>query len=80
MKKVILGSVLAVAAAASLNAQASQAVICSGGAAQSASVSGGAAAFVKTQFNARCSNNVILTGGDETNPVGMHRGCEGERR
>lgn len=66
MKKVILGSVLAVAAAASINANAAQSAVCTGGNAVSASVgslaSGG---FVRTQFNARCSNNVMLTAGDE---------------
>lgn len=65
MKKVILGTVLAAAAAASMNVQAASASVCSGGNAASASVAGGTG-FVKTQFNARCSNNVYLVGSDET--------------
>lgn len=66
MKKIILGSVLAVAAATSMNVQAAATAICAGGAAQSASVPGGTSGFVKTQFNARCSNNVHLVGEDAT--------------
>ncbi len=63
MKKIILGSVLAVAAVASMNAQAAATAVCTGGAAQSASIASGTN-FVKNQFNARCSNNVMLVGED----------------
>ena len=63
MKKIILGSVLAVAAAASMNAQAAATSICTGGPAQSASVASGTN-FIKNQFNARCSNNVMLVAED----------------
>ncbi|MCK6404931.1 MAG: hypothetical protein L6Q60_02830 [Rhodocyclaceae bacterium] len=66
MKKIILGSVLAVAAATSMNAQAAATAICTGGAAQSASVASGTN-FIKNQFNARCSNNIMLVGEDLQN-------------
>jgi len=63
MKKVILGSVLAAAAAVSMNAAAANATICTGG--NTASVTNaGSSNFVKTTFTARCSNNVTLVGND----------------
>lgn len=60
MKKVILGSVLAIAAAASMEAGA--VTVCSGGGGTSAQVSvgGGTDIFIKAGFTARCSNNVAL--------------------
>lgn len=54
MKKLILGSVMAVAAAASMNAQA--ATVCGGGGAGTVSVAAGTY-FIKTGFAARCSAN-----------------------
>lgn len=59
MKKVILGSVLAVAAAASMDAMA--VTLCTGGNAGSAAVSvQGSTYFIKSGFTARCSANVAL--------------------
>lgn len=59
MKKAILGSVLAVAAVASMDAGA--VTVCSGGPGTSAGVSVQAATnFIKAGFTARCSNNVSL--------------------
>lgn len=66
MKKVILGAVLAAAAVTSMNVQAAATEVCSGGPAQSASIAGAASSFVKTQFSARCSNNVNLVAEDAT--------------
>ncbi|MFC5300287.1 hypothetical protein [Azospira restricta] len=59
MKKVILGAVLATAAAASMDAMA--VTVCSGGSGTSAAVSvQGGTYFIKAGFTARCSNNVAL--------------------
>lgn len=59
MKKVILGAVLATAAAASMDAMA--VTVCGGGAGASAAVSvQGATYFIRAGFTARCSNNVAL--------------------
>lgn len=67
MKKIILASVVAVAAVSSMNANASGSqVIC---AAPSAAAAGNsilvtAAAFIKTSFTPKCSANVYLHGYD----------------
>lgn len=64
MKNIILGSVLAVAAATSLSANAASMSVCSGGvAANGASFSAGTN-FVKVAFTPKCSANVILNAED----------------
>jgi hypothetical protein len=70
MKKVILGSVLAAAAAASFPAHAASSAFCNApnvatNAAVSASA-GGSTSFVKVGFRPKCSANVFLTGNDES--------------
>jgi hypothetical protein len=63
MKKIILAAVTIAAAAASINAQAATAAVCSGGAGSSqtvTSIASAATSFVKTGFTPKCSNNVIL--------------------
>jgi len=63
MKKIILGGVLAIAAAASMSANA--ATVCSGGIAKAgASINSVATGFVKTAFTPKCSANVLLNGVD----------------
>lgn len=65
MKKIILGSVLAVAAVTSVSVQAAPSSFCSGGGAQT-----GVAAvavptgFVQQAFTPKCSANVFLVGED----------------
>jgi len=67
MKKIILGAVLAVAAASSITANAASTVICASltSAAGGASVAAGTG-FVKTDFTTKCSVNVILLGDDQS--------------
>jgi hypothetical protein len=62
MKKIILGSVLAVAAISSANAAAT--AICSGIPSSAQPVTTDASSFVRTQFTPKCSNNVHLVGDD----------------
>ena len=62
MKKVILASVVAVAA---INANAASVSYCAGGTAMSFSVAAGTGTeFVRSQFTGRCSANVHLVGDD----------------
>jgi hypothetical protein len=66
MKNIILGSVLAIAAVASLSANA--ATVCSGSAAVDASqVPVGS--FVKVAFTPKCSANVFMDGIDSTSTL-----------
>jgi len=65
MKKIVLGSVLAMSALASLQAQAQAVTFCSAAnvAGNGASVSGGGStSFIKVGFRPKCSANVWLLG------------------
>lgn len=67
MKKIILGSVMAIAAASSFNAHATLGTqsICSGGAATAgAAVVSATDAFVKVNFSPKCSANIHLVTDD----------------
>jgi len=64
MKKVILASVLAAAAAVSVDAQAAASAICTGGAAGQITIASAASSFIKVGFTARCSNNIYSAGDD----------------
>ena len=68
MKKIILAAVTVAAAAASMNAQAVTASVCSGGGAAQAvvSIASAATSFIKTGFTPKCSANVILYYDDNT--------------
>jgi hypothetical protein len=68
MKKVILGSVMAVAALASVSsAQAVTQTFCAGTPGNSSvTASNGATSFVKVPFSPKCSANVHLAGDDNT--------------
>ena len=68
MKKIILTAVTVAAAAASMNAQAVTAVVCSGGVSPQTvtSVASAATSFIKTGFTPKCSANVILHYDDQT--------------
>lgn len=68
MKNVIMGSVLAVAAATSLSANAAAQTVCSSGAARSGEqVTTGD--FVKVAFTPKCSANVMMQGNDASATV-----------
>jgi hypothetical protein len=68
MKNIILGSVFAIAAVASVSANA--ATICAGGAAgNGAAVAAAATGFVKVGFTPKCSANVFLDGVDQSSTV-----------
>ena len=64
MKNVIMGSVLAVAAATSLSANAAAVSICSGGGAGNGQSVAAGTNFVKVDFTPKCSANVLLYGED----------------
>jgi hypothetical protein len=71
MKKIILGSVLAVAAVSSFNAQAGATQhICSAGTAAGNGAAVAAGGFVKTGFTPKCSANVFLAVDDMTTYYG----------
>ena len=68
MKNIILGSVFAIAAVASVSANA--ATICTGGVAgNGAAVVSNATGFVKVGFTPKCSANVFLDGVDGSSTV-----------
>jgi len=68
MKKIILGSVLAVAAVTSIPAHAVS--FCSGGVAKDGAAATAAdTAFVKVAFTPKCSANVFLNGNDRSATV-----------
>lgn len=67
MKNIILGSVLAIAAVASLSANATP--LCTGGAAGDATTAVGVGTFVKVAFTPKCSANVFLDGIDSTSTL-----------
>jgi len=66
MKKLILGSVAALAAISSLSAHAVTASFCNGGVAMNSPVTAtsGPTRFVKVAFTPKCSANVFLVGDD----------------
>lgn len=64
MKNVIMGSVLAVAAATSLSANAAAQTVCSGGVAANGNQVVSGTNFVKVAFTPKCSANVMLQGND----------------
>jgi hypothetical protein len=70
MKKIILGSVLAVAAVTSVSVQAATQTFCSGGGATTgAAASVVATGFVQQAFTPKCSTNVFLIGDDLSSTV-----------
>jgi hypothetical protein len=69
MKKIILASVVAVAAVSSMNAYATTASVCTGAAGNGASITydtAGTSTFVRATFTPKCSANVFLVGDDMT--------------
>ncbi|HLA35100.1 MAG TPA: hypothetical protein VJ001_09595 [Rhodocyclaceae bacterium] len=69
MKKIILSSVLATAAVASLNtvnAATTAQVFCSGTAGAGAAATVSTDQFVRVQFTAKCSSNTYVQGSDST--------------
>lgn len=73
MKQIILGSVLAIAAATSISAHAAVSSICSGNAVaadgQSVTAATDGTTFVRVGFVPKCSSNVILYGDDNSPTV-----------
>jgi len=70
MKNIILGSVMALAAVASLDANAASSTFCNApnvaGNAIATASSGGSSFFLKVAFTPKCSANVYLVGNDES--------------
>ncbi|MCM8625674.1 hypothetical protein [Accumulibacter sp.] len=66
MKKVILGSVLAIAAVTSFSVNAAAVSVCSGGSAANPTYTFTAGtSFVKVAFTPKCSANVFLVGNEQ---------------
>ncbi len=71
MKKVILGSMVAVACTCALAANAARAALICDGSTKTGATSGAVkeGSFVKVPFSAKCSANVLLDGVDQSSTV-----------
>lgn len=70
MKKIILTSVVAIAAVSSMNANATSGSVCAAPTAASNGTAPVTGSFIKTAFTPKCSANVYLVGDDQNTYYG----------